>query len=628
MNRKSLNQGWITAAALLGAFALAGHPANAQSASSSGLSWPFFGKGQPAAVPYRFSISTGDLAEAAADAVRAASKLSAQAKDGAETSDELLEIARSDYRRILAALYAQGYYGASISIRLNGTEAASVSLTARLITPVNVAVAIDPGPQFTFGRVAIAPLPPASGAGAIDLPQPGAAAGTDSIRNAAREAVAGWQDRGHALAGIGQQDIVANHATGQLDVDIAIAPGPALTFGPVTISGTERVNPGFVAEIADLRAGAAYLPGDVDQAISRLRRLGVFRSVRAVKDAVAGPDGRLGTTIEVQELPPRRITGGVSLSSSDGIALEGAWIHRNLAGRAERLTLSAAISGIGRGTGAGALDYDLGAEFVKPGVINPSIGFIAEAAAARTVVSTVDTRSFGVEAGLTLVDQIRAARLTAFVSGSTTTDTAGTRSHRLAGLSLQSTYDRRDDARDARQGWYLDLTLEPFREFSFGNTGFLSSVEARTYWTPDMPGQRLTLAARGLLGSLAGVPLAESPGDYLFFSGGGGSVRGYGYNSRGVTVGGVFSGGRSVVNLSAELRFRLNARIGLVGFVDAGTVSIGSLPDFGAAWHSGAGIGLRYATALGPIRVDLARGLNRAAGDPDFALYIGLGQAF
>ncbi|MBZ0129401.1 MAG: BamA/TamA family outer membrane protein [Rhodobacteraceae bacterium] len=627
MSRAGPVIGRIAALAVLAASFVAGPSAFAQSSSS--LPWPVFGKRQAAAAfPYRFTMTTGDLAGTSGDAVRAASQLSVQAAAGAGSGTELLELARGDYRRILSALYAQGYYGAEISIRLNGTEAASVPLTAELVSPVAVSVVVQPGRQFTFGTVAIAPLPPAGGKGTIDLPRPGATAGTDSVRSAAREAVAGWQEQGYALAGIGRQDIVADHATGRLDVDIAIAPGPALTFGAVEVSGAERVDAGFIAEIANLRPGAAYLPVTVDESIRRLRRLGVFRSVRAVKADAAGLDGTLGTLIEVEELPPRRITGGVSLSSSDGIALEGAWIHRNLSGRAERLTLSAAISGIGRAAGAGALDYDLGVEFVKPGVINPSIGFIAEAGATRTVVSTIDTRSFGIEAGLTLVDQIRAARLTAFVSGSTTTDTAGTRSHRLAGLSLQSTYDRRDNAQDARRGWYLDLSLEPFREFSFGNTGFRSGIEARGYWTPNLPGERLTLAARARFGSLAGVPLAESPGDYLFFSGGGGSVRGYGYNSRGVTVGGVFSGGRSVLNLSAEARVRLNERFGLVGFVDAGSVNTGPLPDLGASMHTGAGIGLRYATALGPIRVDLARGLNRVAGDPDFALYIGLGQSF
>lgn len=602
------------------ALALAGGPADAQSSSS--LPWPIFGNRQSAAAfPYQVKFTTGDLPDAAADAVRNAARLSAT--DEVETSADLLELAKGDYRRILAALYAAGYYGATISIRLNGAEAASIPLSATLDAPVSVAVGVAAGQQFTFGRVSIAPLPPATGA--RPLPQQGEIAGTEDVRSATRKAVVGWQDQGHALAGIGHQQIIADHATGRLNVDIAIAPGPALTFGALSVSGAERVDPAFIAEIADLQAGAAYLPATVDEAIARLRRLGVFRSVRAVKADSAGPGATLDTMIEVEELPPRRISGGVSLSSSDGIALEGAWTHRNLAGRAERLTLSAAISGIGR---AGATDYDLGAEFVKPGVISPSIGFVAEAGATREVVSTVDTATLGVEAGLMLVDPIRAARLTAFLSASTTTDTAGTRQHRLAGLSLQSTFDRRDNAQDARRGWYMDLSLEPFREFSFGNTGIRSEIEGRAYWTPDLPGQRLTLAARGVFGSLAGVPLAESPGDYLFFSGGGGSVRGYGFNSRGVTMGGVFSGGRSVLNLSAELRLRLNGRFGLVGFVDAGTVNSGPLPDFGGSWHSGAGIGLRYATALGPIRVDLARGLNRVAGDPDFALYIGLGQAF
>jgi translocation and assembly module TamA len=126
-----------------------------------------------------------------------------------------------------------------------------------------------------------------------------------------------------------------------------------------------------------------------------------------------------------------------------------------------------------------------------------------------------------------------------------------------------------------------------------------------------------------------GVPVAEAPPDKLFFAGGGGSVRGYGYNNIGVTgPGGAVTGGLSLVEGSAEIRTRITQSIGLVGFIDAGTVGSGAVPDFSGPYRYGAGAGIRYQTGLGPIRLDVAVPLNPRPGDPSLAAYIGIGQAF
>ena len=65
-----------------------------------------------------------------------------------------------------------------------------------------------------------------------------------------------------------------------------------------------------------------------------------------------------------------------------------------------------------------------------------------------------------------------------------------------------------------------------------------------------------------------------------------------------------------------------------LAFVDAGYVGADSLPDFSEEIKIGTGVGLRYLTALGPIRLDAAIPLNPGDGDPDFAFYVGIGQAF
>lgn len=139
----------------------------------------------------------------------------------------------------------------------------------------------------------------------------------------------------------------------------------------------------------------------------------------------------------------------------------------------------------------------------------------------------------------------------------------------------------------------------------------------------------MTLAFRGQLGSVAGPDLSEAPADYLFYSGGGGSVRGQPYQTLGVELpSGDTVGGRSFVGLSAEARVALTEKIGVVGFADAGYIGSEEFYDGSGTWHSGAGLGLRYATGIGPIRLDVAVPTSGPEVDEDFQVYIGIGQAF
>ena len=131
-------------------------------------------------------------------------------------------------------------------------------------------------------------------------------------------------------------------------------------------------------------------------------------------------------------------------------------------------------------------------------------------------------------------------------------------------------------------------------------------------------------------GSISGASLKDIPANILFFAGGGGSVRGYPYRTLGPL--GPFDlpiGGRSLLEASVEARIKVTDTIGVVPFFDAGTAFAGSLPNFNERIFKAAGIGLRYYTGIGPIRVDLAFPLDRIKGNqPPVALYVSLGQAF
>ena len=137
------------------------------------------------------------------------------------------------------------------------------------------------------------------------------------------------------------------------------------------------------------------------------------------------------------------------------------------------------------------------------------------------------------------------------------------------------------------------------------------------------------VAGRLQFGSLVGPDLNEAPPDYLFYAGGGGSVRGFPYQELGVEVDDETVGGRSFIGASAELRGGITDALGLVGFVDTAYIGANSWIDDKGSWITGAGIGVRYQTGLGPIRFDIATPVS--GGDDDispYQIYIGIGQAF
>lgn len=603
-----------------------GVPAQAQAQSSSG----WFAKKQSQTpddkntLNYTVSLTAPDIPTGVLDALTAASALTASTNGAVNGPIVLLNIARGDYRRLLSVFYDNAYYGAQISIRINGVEAAQLPLTTDLKAPITVKIALTAGPQFDFGKVMLGPQPETQGPAIL---APGMIAKAELIKQASASLINDWRRKGHPLAKVADATLTADHARQKLDVSIRIDPGPPLGFAQPTVSGATGVDAGFITYIADIPEGQAFDPDTLDQARERLMRLGVFRSVQIEEAEAPDPKGNLATNVVVTEYLPRKFGASAFLSSSDGVSLDGYWTHRNLFGRAERLTYSASANGLGTGTGLSAQAFKLGAEFRKPGLWSPNTDFIASLDVERFTISTVTTARIEVEAGFARFAPGRATSLTGFGTYSRTIDTSGARDFRIIGAHFSHSRDSRDTALNATRGLYALAKLTPFHEVTYGNTGLRAELQGQAYYQPKSS-DRFVFAIRGYFGTLIGVPLAQSPGDYLFFSGGGGSVRGYSYQSRGVTTGGVFSGGRSTFNASAELRMKLNDKFGLVAFADAGAIGRGSVPDFGGSLFMGAGIGVRYQTPVGPLRLDLARGLNRVAGDPPFAIYLGLGQSF
>jgi translocation and assembly module TamA len=604
-----------------------------------------FGRGktseaeEPIGEPQRYTV---DFAVTGAEkdlekALKGASSLWKDRDQPASGSAGLLAKARGDYQRLLAALYGQGRYGGTISILINGREAANTPPDAKLPDPASVSIAVNPGPLFLFEKASIInqAAPPASRADRVPLPQSrGFAAGevarSGVILQAERLAVEAWRQQGHAKARIADRSVTAVHTNNTVDAVIKVDPDRKAYYGDVSVQGTQRMDPAFVAWMTGLKPGQEYDPDDLERANRRLSRLDVFRALRIQEADAIRKDGRLPLTVAVQERPPHRFGVGGSYSTLDGLGVEAYWLHRNLFGKGEKLRFDARIASNANSFAPDKLTYRLGATFIKPGVYTPDTDFVASLFGGRDVLDPYTRTGITGQVGFnrTFTDEL-SGRL--FLNGEYAQfedDTFGTRYFTTVSTLGAITLDTRDNKTDATEGYFVEGVAEPFYEFNYGNAAARLTAEGRAYHGFG-ENNRVVLAGRVKLGSLFGSTIPETAPDKLFFAGGGGSVRGYAYQSIGILQStDQVIGGRSLLEGSAEIRARVTTNIGVVAFADAGYVGTESFPEFKGDVRVGVGGGLRYYTGLGPIRLDVATPLEPLPGDPSVAFYVGIGQAF
>jgi translocation and assembly module TamA len=538
---------------------------------------------------------------------------------------EVYTIARAEYGVLIGSFYEAGHFAPVISILIDGQEASSISPLSPPRQISEVRVLLDPGPAFVLGRAQIAPIAP----GTV-LPETfasGQVARAGTIRDAVGAGVDGWRDLGHAKAQPSGQQITARHEAQILDASIALDPGPRVTFGQFRADGADRTRPARITKIAGLPTGEVYSPAELQLAAQRLRDTGTFASV-ALRDAEqVNPDGSLDIQAALVEAPLRRLGAGIELDTESGMKLSGFWLHRNLLGGAERLRIEGVIGGIG--ARQGGRDYRLQLDFARPATLTPDTTLTVTALAETENERDFSGRRFRADIGLvhrfsqTLTGTFGVGVLTERAVFGPTRNLQ--QNYNLLLLPMSLARDTRDDPRSATSGTYLRGELKPFLGFSGADNGARATLDLRSY-TGFGAEKGFVLAARAQIGAVFGASLDGTPRDFLFYSGGGGTVRGQPFRSLGVSPGGVASGGQGFAALSLEGRTKVSDKLGLVAFLDAGAVSERATSGAGG-WHAGAGMGIRYDTDIGPLRLDVGMPVRGATGR-GLQLYLGIGQSF
>ncbi|BDG72816.1 autotransporter assembly complex protein TamA [Roseomonas fluvialis] len=592
---------------------------------------------EPAGIPYRAEVVAPDEAGLQALAAGVAQTLTLRERAPTDAFG-LIGRVRADIPRLQDVLRAQAYWGGEVLATIDGLPLDDPGLPARLqaATPDSPAVVVFrlvPREPYRIGTVTVQPAAGAdpapvraaaaeSGLSAGDPARPEAVLSAEStMRDALRRA-------GHPLAAVAGRETIVDHDRRTMDVTWQVAAGPRATFAAPEVTGQVRTNTGLLERTAARQIeGQAYSPAALERARRALVGLGVFESVRIEAAMSLSPGDRLPVTFRVVERPLRAFGGTLSYETNYGAGVSLFWEHRNLFGGAERLRLDGEVARLAEGDFSNAT-YRAFATLTLPEMFRRDIRLTARAGAVRELLDAYDRDAIVASA----LAERRLSERTALQAGPQfETGRIGRYGDlvpfTLFGFVMGARWDGTTSLLDPTSGARLSVTATPWWSFDNRVTYTRLLAVGSTYW--DVTGnQRGVLALRGVVGAAVGATRDEITLDKRFYAGGGGSVRGYVFQSIGPRdAGNKPLGGASLLEASIEWRQRISGPWGAVVFVDAGAVGEDAVPGTGG-FRVGAGAGLRYLTAIGPIRVDIGVPLNPQRGDPAYGLYVGIGQAF
>ena len=594
------------------------------------------------------------------NAVMDASSLYQLRKDAPPDGDALARRAESDFGPIIDAMWGAGYYNAAVTISIDranlsilssdiaGFARAAESYRNRAVAPVTISV--NPGPLFRLRSIR-ALGPDGAELSEEELPsrivrlKPGDPAAAAELRAAQARIVDYFRKEGRPFAKVATVAPVVDHAAHVMDVAFTVEPGPIAPFGEATMNGPHDFNPAIARSFLYIQPGDLYSPQALDDARNTIRQIPAVGGVRITEGTTLDAYGRLPYTVDVEDRLPYAVGASAKYSTTNGPAGQVYWEDRNVFGGAERLRLQADVfyappwyitSQNINSFSIHDLGWRFSASFLKPALWGTPNDLLIDALDER--VSTSGAGFFGYEAedaDATVALRHRFGQnfwMQAGIQAQTgvATDFLGQVNYTLVGIPVSANYDTTDSKLDPTRGVRLSASAVGFPT-ALGSTVDLVQGKARAsaYYSLD-PDSRFVLAGLVGVGAMGGADLADIPANWRFYAGGGGSVRGYAWNSLGPTgpYGFAVVGGRSLFTTSAELRVRVTDTIGIVPFFDAGNAFATSFPNFSEPLATAVGVGLRYYTAIGPIRADVAFPLERHAGTGAVALYVSIGQAF
>ncbi len=416
--------------------------------------------------------------------------------------------------------------------------------------------------------------------------------------------------------------VIVDHSARAVRVAFVLEPGPKAEFGETVFEGLRTVDEEFVRNRMPWETGDPYDAELLQTFQGRLVSSRLFGSVRIVPGEALDKDHRLPISVRVTERKHRTVKTGASYKTDEGLGASASWEHRNFLDRGEQMRFELAWSEI---------FYGGEARFSKPSFLRRNQSLLLSLQLAEDSPDAYKSRHLRAEGLLEreFTTEMTGAAGLAFKT-SKVLDAEGEERFQYVTVPLRFNWNATDDLLDPTRGGRLSLKCEPFVGVSAGDKDFVRAwAQYRRYRKvhDSPPG---ILAGRMTLGLIAGADREEVPADERYYAGGGGSIRGYAYQSVGPHRGKEPVGGRSLFEVSVEYRIKVTDALGLVAFMDGGNVFEPVYPNFDDSLRWGAGIGFRYYTRVGPFRMDIGFPLNRRShmDDDTFQIYLSLGQAF
>lgn len=474
--------------------------------------------------------------------------------------------------------------------------------------------------------------PPPSGAAQADamallkLPAgtPGRAA---DVIAAEGRLISGLSEAGYADAKTADRTVVVDHADHSMKVVFNIAAGPLTRLDGVVLQGKTRTRKAWLAKLVPWKPGEVYKPAKVAELERRLLETQVYNSVTLALEPQVNAAGERPVLVSLADRSRHTLELAAGYSTTEGGDVDLKILNYNTFGRGDTTTYELRYA-----TGTSELGSKIGVTFSLPHVMRPGRTLTLEPAYFQTV-----TNAYTETGGRFSADLTQRYGKTSFVTvgGSATNsrvdDKETGRIHITAFRVLTAfALDRSNDPLDPRTGFRIDGRAEPTFITGDKSLGYLKIQAQGSFYLPIDRLMNTVVAFRGHIGSIIGGKIPSVPAADRFFAGGGGSVRGYEYQ----TVGPHYAdntpiGGLSLVEGSVELRHRFTPVIGGVLFMDTGSVGNQIQPDFRHT-DASVGFGLRYSLGFAPVRADIAFPLQRpnGASQSPFQLYISIGQAF
>lgn len=540
-----------------------------------------------------------------------------------------------------AQVAARATNDVDLAERLLRSEGYYDAIASSTVTPVpgragEVAVTISatPGPRYAFGAIVItgaAAEPAEIAREALPLKTGQPIRGIAVEGGEALVALA-LPERGYPFAKIGQRDILLDEQTHQGDYSLPLDSGPKSTFGGLRTKGREIFDLEHLAVFPRFERGDLYDSRMADDLRQALVATSIFSTV-SVEPVATGEKAADGTEIVDLEVtqrkgPWRSIAGSAGYGTGQGVKAEASWTHRNLFPHEGSLTAKVI---------AGTLEQGANLTFRRANAGRRDRTFQIGGGVSRTNFDAYQANTINIGVNWSRQSTpLWQKRWTwsygAEIIGTNEKGAALTpdgdrprRNYLIGALPVQVQYDRSDDLLDPTKGYRLLARVSPESSLQGGLSAYARLMGQGTAYYPVS--KSLVIAGRAMASSITGASLDDIAPSRRIYVGGGGSVRGFGFQELGPKdAQNNPTGGLSSVEFALEARYRFG-NFGIVPFIDAGRLGQGSTPSL-SGMRYGAGIGGRYYTNFGPMRVDIATPINRQPGESRFAIYISIGQAF